>query len=127
METLVNKNKKYTINEERLLKKAEQMKLRAEWIADKLYVYSGIDDEWYMYEDSGKLILKHKNKKGNKHDLRHEHIQKIYKNADEYMYVQALQKIQSHDRYKLTRTIKNKKMELFSMIENNSIPYIKFN
>jgi hypothetical protein len=116
-----------TINEKELIKKAEKMKLRAEWIGDKLYVYSGIDDEWFMYEDKGKLILKHKNKKGNKHDLRHEHIQKIYKNASEYMYVQALQKIKSHDRYKLIGTFKNRKMELFDMIANNSVPYIKLN
>ena len=112
-----------------LVKKAEQLKLKANIVGESLYIYSdiGYTQEWYLTEERDKLILKHKNTRGTKKDKRHFHIQKVYKDTSNSSYIKAFQHIVAHDRYKMVKDVKNRKMELFAMISNNSIPKVKFN
>lgn len=106
--------------ENEIIQKAKHYGLRAEWVNDNLYIYSALN-EWYLSYENNRLILFHKNKKG-KSQLKHFHQQKTF---EQNQYDKAFSCIKSHDNYKLSRDSKNRKMELFNMIESGNVPKIK--
>lgn len=113
--------------DDKIINVAEKLGLKANWISDELHVYSdiGYTQEWFLEQKDGKLILRHKNTRGNKNALKHEHKQTVYKTTNKNAYIKALWHIKSHDRYNFIRDARNRKMELYYMIENNQVPYIK--
>jgi hypothetical protein len=58
---------------------ASKLNLRLQRINSEIYVYSSTTDEWYIEEFNGKLLLYHKNIRGNRSELRHFHKQKEYR------------------------------------------------
>jgi len=114
------------MDKEKILDKALSLGLRAKWINDNLYVYSNYIDEWYVNEIDNKLVLHHKNLRGNSKISKHYHIQREYE-LNENEYSRILKQIKQHDKYKEVKNVRNKKMELFALIESDSIPKIKLN
>ena len=111
------------MEKDKIIEKARQYGLRADWAGENLYIYSNYIDEWYISTEDNKLVLHHKNLRGNSQVSKHYHIQKEYR-VDEYD--KALRRIMEHDNYKMVKNTRNRKMELFSMIESNSTPKMKF-
>lgn len=114
------------MDKDKIVKKAENLGLRAKWVNDNLYVCSNYIDEWYINEVDNKLVLHHKNLKGNPKISKHYHIQREY-NLNESEYSRIFKHIKSHDKYKTVKNTRNKKMELFNMIETGLIPRFKLN